>query len=86
MYTKWVRNCSESEREWLEYVAKVNSMNAEQIITEFLSYLDYTEVKGEEEREVKPIIISCGRVMAIEPLAHVLRHMRKLINKEGSYD
>lgn len=76
-FTQWVRVCDEGEQKWKEYETLLASMDAEEIIKEFLSYLDYTEERGQDSRIVKPITISCGRVMMSEPLAEVLKVMRK---------
>lgn len=57
-----------------EYAEKLDEMSIEQLIGEFLSYLDYKEVK--DDHEISPIQISCCRCLMIEPLQMVLDRLR----------
>lgn len=77
-FTKWVRICDEGEQKWQEYQQKVADMTPQELIAEFISYLDYYECRGEDNSPRKYIQISCGRVMMIEPLNEVLTKMREI--------
>ena len=60
-----------------EYQEKLNGMTPEQLIIEFISYLDYTE-ESESGKEFHPITIGSCRCLMSEPLGMVLKKMREL--------
>lgn len=60
-----------------EYTKTVSKMSPNELIAEFLSYLDYTEV-SDNDHVFHPITIGSCRVMMQEPLGIVLGQMREL--------
>lgn len=77
-FTMWAKDCDEGRKAWDDYVTTVQHMDAEEVLKEFFTYLDYREIKGQEDREIRPIHISCVRAMMHEPLAVVLKRMREV--------
>jgi len=60
-----------------EYLAKLDAMSPEELIREFITYLDYTE-ETDSGREFHPIEIGCVRVLMAQPLNEVLKRLRKI--------
>ena len=59
-----------------EYQAKLDTMSTNEILAEFISYLDYTE-ESESGREFHPITIGSCRVLMTQPLNMILEKMRE---------
>ena len=66
-----------SEQLRKEYQEKLDAMSTEEIVREFLSYLDYTE-ESESGREFNPITIGSCRVLMTQPLNMVINKLRKI--------
>ena len=47
----------------------------------FDTYLDYTEIHGEDNHEVHPIHISCSRAMMAQPLSDLIAELKELSHK-----
>ncbi len=79
VYSRWARVCPEEEVQWQAYKDKIDNASVEELVKELFSYLDYTEIRGQEDREVRPISVSCGRVLMQEPLSYVLKTLRQKV-------
>jgi hypothetical protein len=60
-----------------KYQTKLDNMSPQELIREFLSYLDYTE-ESESGREFNPITIGSCRVLMTQPLNMCLEKLRKI--------
>ncbi len=79
MVTSFAVRTDISEQRKAEYTRVLDEMNLKDLVREFLTYLDYTEIKGMDDHEVKPIHISCCRVLMLEPLGMLLQRLRDSI-------
>lgn len=61
-----------------EYQAKLDAMSTNEILAEFISYLDYTE-ESESGREFHPITIGSCRVLMTQPLNMCINKMREAV-------
>lgn len=59
-----------------EYLLKLGDMSTEELLGEFISYLDYTE-ESDSGRVFHPVTIGSCRALMTEPLGAVLKEMRK---------
>lgn len=62
------------------YTALLDNMSTEDLVREFLSYLDYTE-ESEGGREFHPITIGSCRVLMSQPLDMCLKKLREKVNE-----
>jgi hypothetical protein len=63
------------EEQLQDYAIDLANMSAEELIKEFLSYLDHTE-ESDNGSVFHPITIGCCRVMVGTALDEVLREMK----------
>lgn len=61
----------------VEYQEKLDAMGLDELVREFISYLDYTE-ESESGREFHPITIGSCRCLMTQPLNMCLEKMREL--------
>ena len=66
-----------------EYTEEVNQMSLEELVAEFLSYLDYTE-ESDSGNVFHPITIGCCRILMSKPLDFVINSLRKRVDGYGS--
>ena len=64
-----------AEKATKEYQEKLDKMDAQQLIQEFFTYLDYTE-ETDSGREFHPITISSCRVALSPAMSMLLEKMR----------
>ena len=62
-----------------EYQEKLSKMPLEEVVREFLSYLEYTE-ETDSGRVFRPICISSVRALMNEPLEMVLELLKEKVN------
>jgi len=77
VYSLAVRSDVSEERR-KEYAAKLQEFSNNDILKEFLSYLDYTE-ESDSGRVFHPITISCARCLMAPCLDMLLDEMRKRV-------
>lgn len=66
-----------------EYTDRLESLDLEGLVKEFLSYLDYTE-ESDSGRVFHPICISSCRVLMTQPLGMCLTKIREAVNHEST--
>ncbi len=64
-----------------EYTTRLDNMNLQEVVKEFISYLEYTE-ESDSGTKVHPITVSSCRVLMSEPLSMCLSKLRSLSSGE----
>lgn len=64
----------------IEYQAKLDTLSLQELVKEFISYLDYTE-ESDSGTVFHPITIGSCRILMQEPLHKVLTLLRSKVNE-----
>lgn len=73
-------NLERNKNQTEEYKQELLDSSDKELIAEFFSYLDYTEVT-DSGKEFHPVSLSSARCMITESMSMCLQEMRKRISK-----
>jgi len=76
---------NKAEKEFKEYLKRLEGMSLHELVKEFISYLDYVE-SSDLGTLFHPVTISSSRVMMSTPLAACLLQLRSAVDNDQALE